>query len=218
MTGGLLSRMIALVSPRSDNYFVLFNELAACTVRGAKALARMSSVRDPAVFDLLFDEIKKTEGEADGVTRSIFLSLHKTFITPFDRWEIKDLAKALDDMIDYIEDIPQRAALYGPGDFTPEMAALGQILLRATEKVQEAVVLLEDMKNAPRILQICQEIGEIESDADRVMRAGMTRLFVEVAEARALIRAKELYELFEEAVDRCEDAADVIHGVVVERI
>ena len=218
MTGGMFSRLIALVSPRSDNYFVLFNELAACTVRGAKVLARMSSVHDPAAFKLLFDEIKKTEGEADGVTRSIFLSLHKTFITPFDRWEIKDLAKALDDMIDYIEDIPQRAALYGPGEFTPEMAALGQIVLRGTEKVQEAVNLLEDMKNAPRILQICQEIGEIESDADRVMRAGMTRLFAEVSDARALIRAKELYELFEEAVDRCEDAADVIHGVVLERI
>jgi len=178
----------------------------------------MSSVRDPAAFSLLFDEIKRTEGEADNVTRTIFLSLHKTFITPFDRWEIKDLAKALDDMIDYIEDIPQRAALYGPGEFTPEMAALGQIVLRGTEKVQEAVNLLEDMKNAPRILQVCQEISEIESDADHVMRAGMTRLFAEGAETRALIRSKELYELFEEAVDRCEDAADVIHGVVVERI
>ncbi|OGA95957.1 MAG: phosphate transport regulator [Betaproteobacteria bacterium RIFCSPLOWO2_12_FULL_66_14] len=210
--------MIAFASPRSDNYFSLFNELAACTVRGAKVLARMSSVRDPAEFQKLFDEIKKTEGEADGVTRSIFLSLHKTFITPFDRWEIKDLAMALDDMIDYMEDIPQRAALYGPGDFTPEMAALGQIALRGTEKVQEAVALLADMKNAPRILQICQEIGEIESDGDRVMRAGMTRLFAETTDARALIRAKELYELFEEAVDRCEDAADVIHGVVLERI
>lgn len=218
MTGGWLSRLVALISPRSDDYFKLFNELTACTVRGAKALAMMSSVRDPVAFEQLFAEIKKTEGEADGVTRNIFLTLHKTFITPFDRWEIKDLAMALDDMIDYMEDIPQRAALYGPGDFTPEMAALGQITLRATEKVQEAVALLSDMDNAQRILQICQEIGEIESDADRVMRGGMTRLFAEVSDARALIRAKELYELFEEAVDRCEDAADVIHGVVLERI
>lgn len=218
MTGGWLSRLVALISPRSDDYFKLFNELTACTVRGAKVLATMSSVRDPAAFEQFFAEIKKTEGEADGVTRNIFLTLHKTFITPFDRWEIKDLAMALDDMIDYMEDIPQRAALYGPGDFTPEMAALGQIALRATEKVQEAVALLSDMNNAQRILQICQEIGEIESDADRVMRGGMTRLFSEVSDARALIRAKELYELFEEAVDRCEDAADVIHGVVLERI
>jgi predicted phosphate transport protein (TIGR00153 family) len=218
MSGGLLSRLIASASPRSDDYFALFNELTACTVRGAKILAKMSSVHDPAAFDQLFVEMTKTEGEADQVTRNIFLSLHKTFITPFDRWEIKDLAKALDDMIDYMEDIPQRAKLYGPGEFTSEMAALGQIALRATEKVQEAVALLSDMRNAERIIKICQEIGEIESEADHVMRAGMTRLFAEVSDARALIRAKEIYELFEEAVDRCEDAADVIHGVVLERI
>jgi predicted phosphate transport protein (TIGR00153 family) len=218
MAVGLLSRLISSVSPHSDNYFALFNELTACTVRGAKILASMSSVQDPVAFDQLFVEMTKTEGEADEVTKTIFLSLHKTFITPFDRWEIKDLAKALDDMIDYMEDIPQRAKLYGPGSFTPEMAALGQIALRATEKVQEAVALLSDMRNAERIIKICQEICEIESEADYVMRAGMVRLFAEVSDARALIRAKEIYELFEAAVDRCEDAADVIHGVVLERI
>ena len=218
MTGGLLSRMIALMSPRSDNYFALFNELAACTGRGSKLLAKMSLVHDPVAVEQLFSDIQKTESEADEVTKNIFLTLHKSFITPFDRWEIKDLATALDDMIDYMEDIPQRAKLYGPGRFTPEMAALGQIALRATEKVQEAVALLSDMKNAERILKICQEIGDIESEADHVMRAGMVRLFAETSDARTLIRDKELYELFEEAVDRCEDAADVIHGVVLERI
>jgi uncharacterized protein len=218
MAGGMLGRVMSRITPRSDNYFKLFNELAALVVRGAKVLATMSSVRSQEDFDRLFDQIKRTEGEADTVTRTILLSLHKTFITPFDRWEIKDLAMALDDMIDCMEDIPQRTVLYGPGTFTPEMAALGQIALRGTERIAEAVKLLSDMNNAPRIIAICQEIGDIESDADHVMRAGMTRLFSEVSDARALIRAKELYELFEEAVDRCQDAADVIHGVVLERI
>ena len=213
-----LGRLIASMSPRSDDYFILFNELTACTVRGAQLLAKMSLVQDPVAFEQLFVDIQKAEGEADNVTRNIFLTLHKSFITPFDRWEIKELAKALDDMIDCIEEIPQRAKLYGPGNFSPEMAALGQIALRATEKVQEAVALLSDMKNAQRILKICQEIGHIESEADSVMRAGMERLFAEASDARKLIRDKELYELFEEAVDRSEDAADVIHGVVLERI
>jgi uncharacterized protein len=80
------------------------------------------------------------------------------------------------------------------------------------------VALLSDMRNADRIISICQEIGVIEGEADRVMRAGMERLFAEVSDARSLIRAKEIYELFEEAVDRCEDAANVIHGVVLERL
>ena len=218
MIAKALGKLIASMSPRSDDYFVLFNELTACTVRGAKLLVKMTLVQEPAEFGQLFANIQRTEGQADAVTRTIFMTLHKSFITPFDRWEVKELAKALDDMIDCMEDIPQCAKLYGPGSFTPEMAALGQIALRATEKVQEAVTLLADMKNAERILQICQEIGTIESEADHVMRAGMERLFAETSDARRLIRDKELYELFEEAVDRSEDAADVIHGVVLERI
>jgi predicted phosphate transport protein (TIGR00153 family) len=218
MVARILGRLLASITPHSDDYFVLFNELAACTVRGAKLLAKISLEQDPVAFDLLFADIQKAEGEADAVTRNIFMALHKSFITPFDRWEIKDLATSLDDMIDCMEDIPQRAKLYGPGSFSPEMAALGQITLRATEKVQEAVALLADMKHAERILIICQEIGDIESEADRVMRAGMQRLFADGSDARQLIRDKELYELFEEAVDRSEDAADVIHGVVLERI
>ncbi len=218
MSARLIGRLIAAISPRSDDYFTLFNELTACTVRGAKLLAKMSSVQDPVAFNQLFSDIQRTESEADAVTKTIFVSLHKSFITPFDRGEIRDLAMALDDMIDCMEDIPQRAKLYGPGGFTPEMAALGQISLRATEKVQEAVTLLSDMKNAERILKICQEIGDIESEADSIMRAGIERLFAENTDARKLIRDKELYELFEEAVDRSQDASDVIHGVVLERI
>jgi predicted phosphate transport protein (TIGR00153 family) len=206
------------MSPRSDDYFVLFNQLTACTVHGAKLLATMTFEQDRVAFEQIFAEIRKTESKADEVTKTIFMTLHKSFITPFDRSEIKDLAKSLDDMIDCIEDIPQRAKLYGPGNYTPEMAALGQIVLRAAEKVQEAVALLSDMKNAQHILKICQEIGDIESEADRVMRAGMERLFAETTDARKLIRDKEFYELFEDAVDRSEDAADVIHGIVLERI
>lgn len=218
MSARLIGRLIAAISPRSDDYFTLFNELTACTVRGAKLLAKMSSVQDPVAFNQLFSDIQRTESEADAVTKTIFMSLHKSFITPFDRGEIRDLAMALDDMIDCMEDIPQRAKLYGPGGFTPEMAALGQISLRATEKVQEAVTLLADMHNAERILRICQEIGDIESEADSIMRAGIERLFAENTDARKLIRDKELYELFEESVDRSQDASDVIHGVVLERI
>jgi uncharacterized protein len=218
MAGGLFGRLVTSVSPRSDNYFNLLNELGSRTVLSTKALASMTLVNDPAAFDQLFEEIRKIECEADEFTKTILMSLHKTFITPFDRREIRELAMALDDIIDFTEEIPQRAKIYGRTSFTPEMAALGQIVLRATEKVEEAVALLSDMKNAERILRVCHDINAIESEADHVMRSGMERLFSEVTDARSLICGKELYDLFEEAADSCEDVADVIHGVVLERI
>lgn len=218
MAKGIFSRVMATISPRSDNYFTLFNSLADCAVKGSRVLAMMTAVNEPEKFDAHFKEICKIESEADEYTKEILISLHKTFITPFDRREIRELAMALDDIIDYMENIPQSATIYGHTDFTPEMVALGQILLRASEKVREAVNMLSDMKNAEKILRTCEEISSIEGEADHVMRAGMRRLFEEESDARVLIRSRELYNMFEEAVDSCQDVADVIHGVVLERI
>ena len=218
MASGVFSRLMSAITPRSDNYFALFNNLAESAVTGSKVLAVMTAVNEADKFEAHFAEIRRIESQADEYTKEILISLHKTYITPFDRREIRELAMALDDIIDYMEAIPQSAKIYGHTNFTPEMVALGQILLRASEKVRDAVVMLSDMKNAERILRTCEEISSIEGEADHVMRAGMRRLFAEESDARTLIRSKELYDLFEEAVDSCEDVADVIHGVVLERI
>ena len=218
MANATFNRFMAAISPRNDNYFVLFNKLADCAVKGSKVLATMTAVRDAEKYDEHFANLRNIESEANEYTKEILLSLHKTFITPFDRREIRELAMALDDIIDYMEDIPQSSEIYGHTNFTPEMVALGQILLRASEKVREAVNMLSDMKNAERILRMCEEISGIEGEGDHVMRAGMHRLFAEESDARTLIRSKKLYELFEEAIDSCQDVADVIHGVVLERI
>jgi uncharacterized protein len=218
MASGIFSRLMSAITPRSDNYFELFNNLAESAVTGSKVLAMMTAVNDAGKFEEHFAEIRRIESQADEYTKEILISLHKTYITPFDRREIRELAMALDDIIDYMEAIPQSAKIYGSSNFTPEMVALGQILLRASEKVRDAVVMLKDMKNAEQILRTCEEISSIEGEADHVMRAGMKRLFAEESDARTLIRSKELYDLFEEAVDSCEDVADVIHGVVLERI
>ena len=218
MASGVFSRLMSAITPRSDNYFALFNNLAESAVTGSKVLAMMTAVNEANKFEEHFAEIRRIESQADEYTKEILISLHKTYITPFDRREIRELAMALDDIIDYMEAIPQSAKIYGHSNFTPEMVALGQILLRASETVRDAVVMLSDMKNAERILRTCEEISRIEGEADHVMRAGMRRLFAEESDARTLIRSKELYDLFEEAVDSCEDVADVIHGVVLERI
>ena len=218
MASGIFSRIMSAITPHSDNYFILFNKLADCAVRCSKVLAMMTTINDAEKFEQYFAEIRAIESEADEYTKEILLSLHKTFITPFDRREIRELAMALDDIIDYMEDIPQSAKIYGHSSFTPEMVALAQILLRASEKVRDTVHMLSDMKNSERIMRTCEEINSIEGEGDHVMRAGMQRLFAEESDARTLIRSSQLYDLFEEAIDSCQDVSDVIHGVVLERI
>ena len=218
MASGIFIRLMSAITPRSDNYFELFNNLAESAVKGSKVLAMMTAVNNDEKFEEHFAEIRSIESTADEYTKEILISLHKTYITPFDRREIRELAMALDDIIDYMEAIPQSVKIYGNVGFTPEMVALAQILLRASEKVRDAVIMLKDMKNAELILRTCEEISSIEGEADHVVRAGLRRLFAEESDARTIIRSKELYDLFEEAVDSCEDVGDVIHGVVLERI
>lgn len=216
--GSIINAMMAAVAPQEDGFFDLFDAHAKCLIDASRRLADLTLAPE-AEFAGHFAAIREAEGRADQCARSIFLKLHKSFITPLDRLEVKDLVVALDNVVDCIEAIPMRSSMYGPGPFTKEMAALSQILLRAAERVAEAVGLLRDMSNAGRIMAICEDIGAIESESDKTMRDGMTQLFAVAGEdIRMLIRTKELYELFEEAVDRCEDVADVIHGIVLERV
>lgn len=217
MSLSLIARLLAFVAPKDEKFFKLFDTHAKLVVEVARQLATISSAPD-SDFEMHFEEIKSLERQAKGVARNILLSLHKSFITPLDRSEIKDLIVALSDMVVYMEDVPTRSFLYGKGSFTAEMAALGQIVLRAAEKIAEAVHLMHDMANAERILEICGGIGEIAIDADRVVRQGIERLFRDENDPKTLIRIKEMYELYEAAVERCEDAADVIHGITLERV
>src|SRR5437764_12392103 len=190
MASGVFSWLMATVTPRSDNYFVLFNHLADRVVNGAKVMAKMSAVSDAEKFEEHCKELRTIEREADEYTKEILISLHKTFITPFDRREIRELAKALDDIVDYMEDIPQSVNIYGRTSFTPEIVALSQLLLRASEKVREAGNMLGDIKSAGRILRTCDEISGIESQSDHVMSAGMRRAFTPSIDSGKVIRFK----------------------------
>jgi len=120
MANATFGRLMASITPRSDNYFELFNKLAESAVTGSKVLAMMTAVNEADKFEDHFAEIRRIESQADEYTKEILISLHKTYITPFDRREIRELAMALDDIIDYMEAIPQSAKIYGSSNFTPE--------------------------------------------------------------------------------------------------
>ena len=100
MVSGVFSRLMSAITPRSDNYFELFNHLADSAVNGSKVLAMMTAVNEADKFEDHFAEIRRIESQADEYTKEILISLHKTYITPFDRREIRELAMALDDIID----------------------------------------------------------------------------------------------------------------------
>ncbi len=209
--------MFGRLMPREGNFFELFDQHAEQIASGSRALAQlMSHYNDVAARRQYIDTIDRAEKDADRVTHETVTLLHKTFITPFDRDDIHKLITTMDDILDLIQDVAESAMLYDLQHISPEAQQLAEINEMCCERVKAAVNLLDSMENAETILKICTEIDRLESDADRVMRSAMSRLFRDEGDVRQLIKLKAIYELLESVSDKCEDVANVIEGVVLE--
>jgi uncharacterized protein len=206
--------------PREGNFFELFNEHAAHIGEGARAFMLMvTNYDDVALRERYATEVDTAERAADRITAEVIRLLHKTFITPIDREQIHGLINAMDDVLDLLQDATETMSLYDLRRMTDEVLRLGEISARCCERVQHAVTLLPKLSDpaiAEAAVKTCDEIDRLESDADRVMRGAMSRLFREEEDVRELIKLKAIYELLESITDRCEDVANLIEGVVLE--
>jgi predicted phosphate transport protein (TIGR00153 family) len=206
--------MFGRLLPKDGKFFDRFNEHAELCVKGAKEMVALMTNFDD--LEIRVHAIEGIEKQADKVTHATLDALHKTFITPLDRDDIHQLITRMDDILDLLEDAAQTISLYDIKAITPEAKRLAELCLACTEKVKSAVALLHNMDNSREILAICQEIDRLESDADHVMRAAMSKLFREEPDVRNLIKLKAIYELLETVTDRCEDVSNIIEGIIVE--
>ena len=203
--------------PREGNFFELFNQHGNHIVEGARAfILLIQNYADLDLREKYGNDVGNAERSADRVTAEVNRLLHKTFITPLDRDDIHQLITRMDDILDLLEDAAQTISLYDIKAITPEAKRLAELCLSCAEKVQAAVGLLSNMDNSRQILSICQEIDRLESDADHVMRAAMSKLFRDEPDVRTLIKLKAIYEILETVTDRCEDVANIIEGIIVE--
>jgi predicted phosphate transport protein (TIGR00153 family) len=210
--------MFARLMPREGKFFDLFNAHAELVVEGGRELvALVSALGEPGsdAFERA-KAIDDIERRADRITHETVQLLHKTFITPLDRDDIHGLITRMDDILDLTQDVAESVNLYDIRRLTPQAEQLADICLSCCERVRSAVGLLRNMENGAAILKTCQEIDRLESDADRVMRSAMSKLFRDEPDTRQLIKLKAIYELLETVTDRCEDVANLIEGIVLE--
>lgn len=200
--------------PTEGKFFEIFNAHAKCMVEAARELEALVDNIDQA--EIHKQNVQMNEKKADKLTHETIDLLHKTFITPLDRDEIHKLITTMDDIIDLIEDVATAVWLYDVKSLTSEASQLAHICVSCCERVQDVVARLADMKDAAAILQACEEIDRLESDADRVLRAAMSKLFREEDDVKTLIKLKAIYELLEEVTDKCEDVANIVEGIVLE--
>jgi predicted phosphate transport protein (TIGR00153 family) len=206
--------------PREGNFFELFNAHGESIVTGARAFqAMIQNYGDSNLREKYAAEVDHAEHAADKITAEVNRLLHKTFITPIDREQIHGLINTMDDILDLLQDTSETMALYDLRSMTDEVLRLGELSVKCCERVSHAVSLLSQLSKssvAEATIKTCAEIDQLESDADRVMRAAMSRLFREERDIRELIKLKAIYELLESVTDKCEDVANLIEGIVLE--
>ena len=192
--------MFGRLMPTEGKFFDLFNQHADLCVKGAREMVALMTNFDD--LEMRVHAIEAIEKEADKVTHITIELLHKTFITPLDRDDIHQLITRMDDILDLLEDAGQTISLYDIKAITPEAKRLAELCLGCAQKVQAAVALLHNMDNSRAILTLCEEIDRLESDADHVMRAAMSKLFRDEPDVRNLIKLKAIYEILETVTDR----------------
>jgi uncharacterized protein len=196
--------------PQKREFFVLYSRAARNAVEIARLLVELLD-EFPASDGRLRD-IKELEHEGDRLTREVVDLLNRTFVTPFDRDDMYELASALDDICDHIDEAAGNIAGYGVTEIRPSAQQQAQVILRATQKLCEAVERVDGFKDADRQLH---ELRDLEDEGDRLNREAVSELFRTETDAISVIRWKDIHEQLEEAVDACENAADVLEAILV---
>lgn len=201
--------------PRDDLFFDSFEKIGSLNAIGALKLAEL--LDEPSEAESLSRRIKLIESECDEVVHRTFDHLHRTFVTPLDRQDIIKLLGRYDDVLDYTESASSRIHLFKPRAIPEEARQLAKLLCECTKVLGEMVALIRDLKkHSEHVLELAVEVNRLENEADLVHRSALSRLFGEEEDVRELIKWKDILLHIESAIDRCEDVADIIEGIVLE--
>ncbi|MHB8468586.1 MAG: DUF47 domain-containing protein [Gaiellaceae bacterium] len=197
--------------PQKREFYLLYNRAAANTVAIAQALIQLLD-GFPADADARMREIKDLEHEGDRITHELIDLINRTFVTPFDRDDMYRLAGVLDDVCDNVDDTAEKIVGYGVREVREQARRQADVIVRCAAKLSEAIAQLEGFKDSQRTLI---ELRELEDEGDRIAREAIADLFSGGTDAITLIKWKDIHEQLEEAVDACENAADVLEAILV---
>lgn len=203
------------IIPRNSAFFDDFDRHTGLIVAAAQTLSRMLAPDAGAPSDLA-RQIKGIEEEADGIVHRVVVQLRKTFITPLDRDDTHTLMSRLDDILDQIESVAYRLALYRLPVPNRHLTAMVQLVERSAVVTRDAVANLRESDTRDRALELCVEINKLENEADAALRVALTELFSNGIDPVSLIKWKEVFETLEDTTDRCEDVANAIENLLLD--
>ena len=213
--------LFGFLMPAEEAFTPLFCEQAQCIVRAAAELRQMIDEDNPAQQRVA--SIREIELAADAVARRIFIGANRTFNAPIDREDILALAHVLDDCVDLIEDTAKGILRYDVRGFPMEMRAMADAVVEAAGVLQKVMPYLDSVgKDHKAISALCEQVGEIEGRADESFDLALTRLRTQLRAGEidtiGYIDRKELYELIENVVDKCDDVANAVQSITAKHV
>ncbi len=196
--------------PREEKFYDLFRRQADLIHDAANKLVTL--FEDFREVEKRVSEIKFIEHKGDQLTHELMMKLNKTFITPLDREDIHELCSTMDDVLDLIDGAAARLITYKIPAVTPGALRLAKVIQHGSEIMVRAMAQLA---KPAHILDFCDQLSQLEKDADRIKGECVARLFENSASPIDIIKWKEIYEVLEATTDRCEDVADVLESVVL---
>jgi uncharacterized protein len=209
------STFIQKLVPKDKKFFPMFESQADLLVQAIEMLNGIITTNNSDAQMALHRSIKDLENKGDDVAHEIFNELDKTFITPFDREDIHQLASTLDDVLDYINGTSQRIRLYKLREFPPQFEQFCAILNTGANEILNATRELHNLKKPEKIVQACIRINDMENHADDLYHQVISDLFEHEKDAIELIKKKEVLQTLERAADRMEDVADVLKTIMI---
>lgn len=198
------------IIPRDEQFYTLFLQMAERLTKAATLLD--SLFKEPERRAHYVAAIKSVEHEADGLTYEIVDRIDRSFITPLDREDIHTLASVLDDVVDMIDGAARRVDMFQINEVHPPILRLTDVIVRAATEVQDAV---KHMKNSKTVNAKARELKKLEEEGDAIYHEIMGDLFANTADPITIIKWKELYDKVEDALDNCEDVANVLQSVAI---
>ena len=211
-------RWIQALMPKEERFFELFADHSRAVLAGAKALRAM--LEGGAAVEPNFTVVMDREQDADNITREVLIAVRRTFITPFDRSNIRDLITSMDNSIDQMQKTAKTVKLFDVTSFEPHMRDMADIIVKCARLVQEGIPLLRSISaEHSRIAALTEQISALEGKADEMHDSGLAELYranVSGGNGLKFFVGNEIYDHLEKVVDRFDDVANVMHGIVIE--
>jgi hypothetical protein len=214
-----MMRWFHALMPKEERFFELFARHSTAVLAGAEALRAMMEGGEATQRN--YQTVMDREQDADDVTREVLIAVRRTFITPFDRGNIRDLITSMDDTIDQMQKTAKSVRLFDVTEFTPQMKDMADAIVKCAQLLQEGVPLLKSISSeAVHISDLTARISQLEGHADELHDVGLRALYQANAKTNpiAFFVGNEVYDHLEKVVDRFDDVANVMHGIVIEHV